>query len=92
MLTILIYALCGAAGGIVRTLITGKGIVILPRIIRLEGASPHLDLGCLAPAIIGAFAGVIAPAALGINGIVSACAGYAGADFVENLIERTLKK
>lgn len=86
-----VYALMGAAGGFVRTVITGKGIIPLPRIEHPTEGSPHLNLGFLAPMAIGALAGYLAPAALGVDSVVSAMAGYAGSDFLENLIERRLK-
>ena len=86
-----IYALTGAAGGFIRAVITGKGVIPLPRVERAPGGSPHLNLGFLAPMAIGALAGYLAPAALGVDSVVSAMAGYAGSDFLENLIERRLK-
>jgi hypothetical protein len=85
------YALMGAAGGLIRTVITGKGIIPLPRVEEKVGGSRHLNLGFLAPMAIGALAGYLAPAALGVDSVVSAIAGYAGSDFLENLIERSLK-
>jgi len=86
----LFYAFMGAAGGLVRAVVTGKGVIALPRVEEVQG-SKHLNLGFLAPLIIGAVAGYLAPSALGINGVVAALAGYTGTDFIENLIERRLK-
>lgn len=83
----LIYAALGAAGAFVRCLITGKGVVALPKIKQQQG-SRYINLGLLAPLFIGAFAGWLAPAHLGVNGVVAAIAGYAGTDFIENVVER----
>ncbi|KKM96135.1 hypothetical protein LCGC14_1181130 [marine sediment metagenome] len=83
----LLYAGLGALGGFVRVLITGKGMIALPRFQEVKG-SRHLNLGFLVPLVIGAFAGWLAPATLGVNGVVAAIAGYSGSDMVENIIER----
>ena len=87
---IAIYMLAGAFGGLLRTLVTGKGIVALPRLEHVDGGSLHLNLGFLAPMTIGAGAGLLAPWSLGINGVFSILSGYVGPDFIENLIERQL--
>ena len=87
----ILYALTGAGGGLIRTVVTGKGIIVLPRVHEKPGGSRHLNLGFLAPMAIGALAGYLAPTALGVDGIVAAMAGYAGTDFLENLVERRLK-
>jgi len=87
---ILWYALAGAFGGFVRAIITGKGLILLPHIVVQDGQK-YLNLGILAPLLIGAFAGWIAPAKLGIDSVVGALAGYTGADLIENLSERILK-
>jgi hypothetical protein len=82
---VLIYALAGGFGGLVRSIITGEGVIALPKVH--EG---RVDLGVLASVIIGVFAGVIAPYSLGVDGVIAALAGYAGADFIENALERKL--
>lgn len=93
MTTILIIsALAGGLGGLTRLLVSGKGILPLPRIEQVSGGSPHLNLGFLAPIIIGAIAGALTNQALHVDGIVAFISGWAGADGVENAIERLLKK
>ena len=91
MIEVIIAAAAGGAGGFVRTLVTGKGTILLPEVKRVEGASIHLNLGILAPIFIGALAGIIAPFALGVDGVIAALAGYTGSDFIENIVERRLK-
>lgn len=91
MIEVLFYAAAGAAGGFIRSIITGKGNIALPKIQTVEGGSRHLNLGFLAPIAIGAFAGWLAPVTLGINSIVSAIAGYASTDFIENMAERSIR-
>lgn len=91
-LHVLLFMGAGALGGLVRAVITGKGLVVLPRVVEIDGSSPHLNLGVLAPILVGALAGLLAPASLGVNGIISAMAGYAGTDFIENMVERGLGK
>lgn len=86
----LIYALVGAAGGFVRVLISGKGIIALPKICEQNGAK-YVNLGILAPIVIGAFAGWLASAQLGASIALAALAGYAGSDFIENLAERVAR-
>ena len=86
----LIYALLGAFGAFIRCLITGKGIIALPKIKEQQG-SKYINLGIVAPLFIGAFAGWLAPAHLGVNSVVAAIAGYAGTDFIENIVERVAK-
>ena len=86
-----LYAFMGAVGGLARVVVTGKGIIAIPRIERPADGSPHLNLGILAPLFIGAVAGYLSQASLGVDGVVSALAGYAGSDGIENLIERRLK-
>lgn len=89
---VIVCAIVGGLGGISRALITGKGVIALPKRYDIPGCSPHLNLGVIAPIILGAFAGILARQSLGVNGIISAIAGYAGADFIENVLERTFKK
>jgi len=84
---VLIYALAGGFGGLVRSVITGEGVIVLPKVH--EG---RVDLGILTSVIIGMFAGMIAPYSLGVDGVIAALAGYAGADFIENALERKLGK
>ena len=86
----LVYALLGAFGAFIRCLITGKGIIALPKIKEQQG-SKYINLGIVAPLLIGAFAGWLAPAHLGVNSVVAAIAGYAGTDFIENIVERIAK-
>lgn len=87
---ILFYALAGAFGGFIRAIITGKGVILLPHIVVQDGQK-YLNLGILAPLLIGAFAGWIAPTKLGVDSVVGALAGYSGADLIENLVERAFR-
>jgi len=89
-LEFIIYAIAGFFAGIVRAIVTGKGRILLPKKERYN-EHEFLNLGFLAPAIIGALAGLLAPYTLKVNTIVAAMAGYVGADFIENVIERALK-
>lgn len=88
----LIWILAGAAGGVIRTIVTGKGIVPLPFVKTVAEGSRHLNLGILAPMFIGALAGYLTSNSLGVDGAVAAIAGYAGSDFLENLVERNFPK
>jgi len=87
---VILFALAGFFAGIVREIVTGKGRILLPKKERYN-EHEFLNLGFLAPAIIGALAGYLAPYSLGVNTVVAAMAGYVGADFIENIIERALK-
>jgi len=87
---ILIYCLVGACAGLLRLLISGKGIIPLPRIETKHGHK-FINLGFVTPLIIGAIAGWLAPSALGVNSIVAFLSAYGGVDFIENLIERMRK-
>jgi len=87
---VILYVIAGAVAGIVRLIITKKGVIPLPKIVEQQG-SKYLNLGFIAPLIIGGFAGWIAPKVLEVNTVIAAIAGWAGADFLENLIERLLK-
>jgi len=89
MWEVLIYILVGALAGIVRALVTGKGLFPLPKIETINGTK-YVNAGFLFAAIIGAFAGAIAPYVLGVNCVVAALAGYVGEDFIENTVERAL--
>jgi len=84
------YAIMGFLGGVVRAIVTGKGVILLPRLTEQEG-SKYMNLGFLTPALVGAFVGFLAPHAVGTNGVIAGLAGYAGVDMIENLIERALK-
>jgi len=84
---IIIYIIIGAIAGLVRAVITGKGLIPLPRVVSKKGHK-FINLGFAAPMVIGAVAGWLAPAALGVNTIVSFIAAYAGSDFIENIVER----
>ena len=86
-----VYAFMGAVGGLARVVVTGKGIIAIPQVEHIPNGSPHLNLGALAPLFIGALAGYISQASRGVDGVVSALAGYAGSDGIENIIERRLK-
>jgi len=83
------YALIGGIAGLVRTVLSGKGLVALPK-METKGSHKFLNLGFIAPIIIGCFAGWIVPYRLGVDCAVAALAGYSGADVIENLIETTL--
>jgi len=87
MYEVALYAICGMVGGLIRAIITGEGILVLPRIH--EG---RVDLGFISALIIGAFAGWIAPYGLGVDSIVAGMAGYCGIDFIENAVERRIKR
>jgi len=86
MWEIVIFAIAGALGGLVRQVITGEGILPLPKVS--EG---KLDLGFTSALIIGAFAGWLAPYSLGVDSVIAGLAGYAGQDAIENILERVLK-
>jgi len=88
---LILYALAGGVAGFIRAIITGKGLILLPKIQVVRG-SRHLNLGFLTPILIGAFAGFLAPQAVGVNSFIAALAGYSGTDFIEDLIERRLKQ
>jgi len=90
MYEVVLFALSGFFAGIVRAIVTGKGRILLPSREKFN-EHEYLNLGFLAPAIIGALAGFIAPYSLGVDLVVSALAGYVGVDFIENVIERVLK-
>jgi len=79
----LIFAGAGLFGGFVRAIVTGEGLLVLPKVRR-----GRVDLGFLSSVIVGTFAGLIAPYGLGVNAVVAALAGYAGTDALENLAER----
>jgi len=83
---VILFAFAGAAGGLIRAIITGEGVLPLPKLRR-----GRLDLGFLSAVVIGAFAGVLAPYELGVNGLIAAMAGYIGTDAIENLFERVAK-
>jgi len=83
IVAVLVFALAGLFGGFVRAVVTGEGVLILPRVRKRR-----VDLGFLSSVIVGTFAGVIAPYGLGVNAVVAALAGYVGTDFLENLAER----
>jgi len=90
MWEMLLFAFVGLCFGVVRAIITGKGLIALPR-IETKNEHKFLNLGVVAPMIIGAAAGWLAPYSLGVDAAVAAMAGYTGVDFIENAIER-LKK
>jgi len=89
MWEVLLYILIGALAGIVRALVTGKGLLALPKIEEVNGTL-YINSGFLLAAVIGGFAGAIAPYVLGVNCVIAALAGYVGEDFIENAVERTL--
>jgi len=89
MWEVLLYILIGALAGIVRALVTGKGLLALPKVEEVNGTK-YVNAGFILAAIIGGFAGAIAPYVLGVNCVIAALAGYVGEDFVENAIERAL--
>ena len=87
----LIYAAIGGVAGFVRSVITGKGLIAIPK-IETKGSHKFLNLGFITPIIIGCFAGWIAPYHLGVDCAVAALSGYCGADIIENLVESVLGK
>jgi len=89
MYEVAIFALGGAFGAFVRCLVTGKGLIMLPK-KELLNEHEFINLGFLAPIIIGILAGLIAPHSLGVDAVISVLAGYVGHDFIENVIERSL--
>jgi len=90
MFEMALFAAVGLLFGFVRAIVTGKGLIALPR-IETKNEHKFLNLGVIAPMIIGAAAGWLAPYSLGVDMVVAALAGYTGADFIENLIERAKK-
>ena len=91
MIIILWWAFAGAMGGFIRTLVSGKGFIVLPA-VKDGPEGKRLDLGFIAPMCIGALAGYLGPTSLGTDGMVAAISGYVGTDMLENLAERFLKK
>lgn len=89
VLAIVAYAILGLIGGLIREVISHKGIILLPKYDKKTG---EVNLGSLSAAFIGAFAGAVAPYAFGANLYFSALAGYVGQDFIENLIEKKMPK
>ena len=87
----LIYAAIGGIAGFIRSIITGKGLIALPK-LETKGTHKFLNLGFIAPIIIGCFAGWVAPYRLGVDSAVAGLAGYCGADIIENLVESALGK
>jgi len=90
MFEVVIFATAGLFGGLVRAVIKGKGLIALPR-IETKNEHRYLNLGVIAPMIIGAFAGLLAPYSLGVDAVVAALSGYTGVDFIENAVERVKK-
>lgn len=90
MMTLLVSAIFGGLGGVIRLLVSGKGLIALPQIIKGKQGNLYLNLGGLLPIIIGSIAGALSRQTLGIDSVVSAIVGYAGTDFLENIIERRL--
>jgi len=88
MLEILAYALGGALGGLVRELVSHKGVIVLPRKDPETGA---VSLGFISALIVGAVAGILAPWSIGVNFAFSILGGYVGEDFIENLIETKMR-
>ena len=92
MLSPIIWIVAGLIGGLIRTIVTGKGIIALPSVKTVPDGSRHLNLGFVAPMAIGALAGYLTSNSLGVDGAVAAIAGYAGSDLLENVVERTFPK
>jgi len=88
MIEYIAFAAIGAFAGFVRSVVTGKGVIKLPKIDVKDGHK-FINLGVLASIIIGLAAGSIAPYSTGVDAVVAFLAGYCGADFIENLIERS---
>ena len=81
------YAIAGLFGGLVRATVTGEGSLILPQL-----HERRLDLGSLSSLVIGAIVGAVAPYTIGVNSVISFFAGWTGADFIENVLERAMGK
>jgi len=88
MFDVLVYAVGGLVGGLVREIVSHKGIIMLPR---KDPEMGTVNLGSLSALIIGAVCGVLAPWSIGVNAFFSILAGYVGQDFIENLVERKVK-
>jgi len=86
----LLFILAGALAGVVRTVIEGKGVLVLPHVVVRRGVK-MLNLGFLSAAIIGGLAGYVAPYALGVDTLIAALAGFAGSHVIEHLVEKRLK-
>jgi len=87
---VLVSAAAGAFGGLVRAIVTGKGLIPLPR-VEVKNQHRFLNLGFITPVIIGVGAGVIAPYTLGVDAAIAFLAGYAGTDFIENALEYKIR-
>lgn len=79
--------MAGAFGGLIRSLVSDKGLLLLPAILLNPDGTKSLSLGLVGPILIGAFAGLIAQG----TPIIAALAGYAGTDFIENAVDLFLK-
>lgn len=79
--------LLGSLGALVRILMAGKGVILLPK-YEQKGSRYILNLGFLAPALIGACCGWLVPHSIGADGFLSFLSGYSGGHFIEHLIER----
>ena len=78
-----------AFGGIIRLLLTGKGLVLLPR---LEKKNEHrfLNIRFLAPIIIGILVGITAPELVGRGVTMAFIGGYLGSDVIGNFVESVI--
>jgi len=83
----LLFAALGGIAGFIRLLLTNKGLIPLPRIVEQRG-SRFVNLGFLAPVLIGLVAGALAPYALHQDSFIAFVSGYFGSDVIENLVER----
>ena len=76
--TLVLYALCGAAGGLLRDMMRTGGLVLL-RVDRMADGARVLRLGFILAMMIGAGAGLL----VDHHWLTAALAGWAGPDFLE---------
>jgi len=85
----LVFIVAGVLAGIVRSVVEGKGVIVLPHLVVKRGVK-CLNLGFLSSAVIGGLAGYAAPYGLGLDTLIAVLAGYVGSHVVEHLVERKL--
>jgi len=89
VIEVLVFFAAGAFGGLVRTLVEGKGLLVLPHVVTRKGVK-MLNLGFLSSAVIGAAAGLIAPYSLGVDAVIALLAGFVGSHLIEHSAERLI--